>query len=391
MTERIPQSTAKLVVFKAYLSSDHVTEATGKTIAITISKNGATSFSNPAAGATNATEMASGWYKVSLGTGDIDTLGPLAVRGAVATIDDVGVLLEVVSASTGGLTNLDAAITSRMATYTQPTGFLAATFPGTVASTTNITAGTITTVTTVTGLTASNLDTAISSRASQTSVDDLPTNAELATALGTADDAVLTAINDLPTNAELATALGTADDAVLTAIGDLPTNAELATALGTADDAVLAQIALVKAVTDKIDDTLEDDGGTFRFTANSLEEAPTGGSAPTASEVADEVQTRTLAAVTVVNGLAANSVTAAALAADAGTEIGTAVWATPTRLLTAGTNIALAKGTGVTGFNDPSASETADEIELRTIKANIKFVNDVEVVGNGLSPKWGPA
>lgn len=37
-------------------------------------------------------------------------------------------------------TNLNALITSRMATYTQPTGFLAATFPTTVASTTNITA-----------------------------------------------------------------------------------------------------------------------------------------------------------------------------------------------------------------------------------------------------------
>jgi hypothetical protein len=61
------------------------------------------------------------------------------------------------SATSFGLTNLDAAITSRMATYTQPTGFLAATFPGTVASTTNITAGTITTatnVTTVNGLAA---------------------------------------------------------------------------------------------------------------------------------------------------------------------------------------------------------------------------------------------
>lgn len=42
----------------------------------------------------------------------------------------------------GGLdldARLDAAITSRMASYTQPTGFLAATFPGNVASTTNIT------------------------------------------------------------------------------------------------------------------------------------------------------------------------------------------------------------------------------------------------------------
>jgi hypothetical protein len=59
-------------------------------------------------------------------------------------------------------------------------------------------------------------------------------------------------VADLPTNAELATALGTADDAVLTAINDLPTNAELATALGTADDAVLTQVALVKAKTDAL-------------------------------------------------------------------------------------------------------------------------------------------
>jgi hypothetical protein len=59
-------------------------------------------------------------------------------------------------------------------------------------------------------------------------------------------------VDDLPTNAELATALGTADDAVLTAIGDLPTNAELATALAAADDAVLAQVALVKAKTDSL-------------------------------------------------------------------------------------------------------------------------------------------
>lgn len=50
------------------------------------------------------------------------------------------------------LDNLDAAVTTRMATYAQPTGFLAATFPGTVASPTNITAGTLTTVTNLTNL-----------------------------------------------------------------------------------------------------------------------------------------------------------------------------------------------------------------------------------------------
>jgi hypothetical protein len=48
-----------------------------------------------------------------------------------------------------GVSRLDAAVSSRMATYTQPTGFLAATFPaGTVANTTNITTATGITVST---------------------------------------------------------------------------------------------------------------------------------------------------------------------------------------------------------------------------------------------------
>lgn len=55
------------------------------------------------------------------------------------------------SATNLGLSQVDAATSSRMATYTQPTGFLAATFPaGTVANTINITAGTITTATNLT-------------------------------------------------------------------------------------------------------------------------------------------------------------------------------------------------------------------------------------------------
>ncbi len=53
--------------------------------------------------------------------------------------------------------NLDVVVSTRMATYTQPTGFLAATFPGTVASTTNITAGTMTTVATVNALAAGTI------------------------------------------------------------------------------------------------------------------------------------------------------------------------------------------------------------------------------------------
>jgi hypothetical protein len=65
------------------------------------------------------------------------------------------------------------------------------------------------------------LDLILDARASQASVDDLPTNSELSTALAAADDAVLVAIDALPTNSELATALAAADDAVLTAVGTI--------------------------------------------------------------------------------------------------------------------------------------------------------------------------
>lgn len=123
----IPQSTSFVVVFKAFLSSDHLTEATGKTIAITISKAGG-AFGNPNAGATNATEISSGWYKVTLDTTDTGTLGIVAIRGTAATIDDYGDRFFVVSATTGGLTNLDAAVSSRLATagYTAPSNLTAA-------------------------------------------------------------------------------------------------------------------------------------------------------------------------------------------------------------------------------------------------------------------------
>lgn len=103
------------------------------------------------------------------------------------------------------------------------------------------------------------LATATSLATLQTSVDDLPTNAELATALGTADDAVLAQValvkaktDNLPSDPADQSIIIAATDAILTAVGDVPTNAELATALASADDAVLAQVALVKAKTDSL-------------------------------------------------------------------------------------------------------------------------------------------
>jgi hypothetical protein len=59
-----------------------------------------------------------------------------------------------------------------------------------------------------------------------------------------------------------------------------------------------------------------------------------------------------------VGAVAAGILTAAAFASDAFD----AVWNVTSRLLTAGTNIVLAKGTGVTGFNDISQAQVNAEV-----------------------------
>jgi hypothetical protein len=136
--------------------------------------------------------------------------------------------------------------------------------------------------------------------ATQTSVDDLPTNAELATALAAADDAVLSAVGTVDTvvdaikvvtdqladtledqgggvygftadalqeapsgsgldAAGVRDAIGLASANLDTQLADLPTNSELTTALGTADDAVLAAIDALPTATENADALLNRD------------------------------------------------------------------------------------------------------------------------------------
>jgi hypothetical protein len=106
MPTRIPQSVAIRVPLQAYLSSDHISPATGKTIAVTISKNGA-GYGNPNAGATNASEVGGagngvGSYYVDLDTTDTGTAGPLFVKGTEGTIDNVIGIYLVVDAHNAG-------------------------------------------------------------------------------------------------------------------------------------------------------------------------------------------------------------------------------------------------------------------------------------------------
>ena len=122
MAERIPAAATIRVPLQAYLASDHVTPATGVTIAITISKNGA-AYGNPSGGATNATEIGVGSYYVDLSTTDTGTTGPLFIKGTSATIDNIITIYDVVNANNGGLAALpDTAVSTNGSLLTSGTG-----------------------------------------------------------------------------------------------------------------------------------------------------------------------------------------------------------------------------------------------------------------------------
>jgi len=170
------------------------------------------------------------------------------------------------------------------------------------------------------------------------------------------------------------------------------------------DATIQAALATPIATIANLDTALELDGAVYRYTTNALEQAPTGGSAPTVGQIADEVQTRTIAAVTLVNGLAANTVTASALAADAVTEIQSGL-ATSAALATAQTSIddlptnaelATALGTADDAVLAQVALVKAKTDSLtftvaNVLDANIQRVNDVLVSGTGaVGDEWGP-
>jgi predicted Fe-Mo cluster-binding NifX family protein len=184
------------------------------------------------------------------------------------------------TAGTYGLvveTNLDAAVSSRMATYTQPTGFLAATFPtGTIANTTNITAGTITTatnVTTVNGL-AANVITSASIAADAIGASEI------------AADAVTEIVSGVW---EAATATyggaGSYGALIETNLNATVSSRATQTSVDTIDDFIDTEVSAIKTATDKLDTAMELDGSVYRFTTNALEQAPSGGGSLTAQQV----------------------------------------------------------------------------------------------------------
>ena len=222
-----------------------------------------------------------------------------------------------------------------MPTYTQPAGFLGATFPTTVASTTNITqaSGVVLAATTHTGARIPNvtlvdttttntdmrgtdnallaasytappsaatnatavrselstelarIDATISSRLASVSyvAPDNATIGAIATNLVTVNNNVLSRLASTsyvaPLSAsETRAALGLASANLDTQLADIPTVAEFdARTLTSANYATATNQTAIKAVTDKLNTTLVVDGLVWKYTINALSNAPGGG------------------------------------------------------------------------------------------------------------------
>ena len=234
MTQLLKQSTAATIKIGPFVdSTDGVTAETGLTISqadIRLSKNGG-AFAQTN-NATGATHDENGYYGVPLDTTDTNTLGRLRVAvnesGSLPVWQDFMVVnANVYDSLIGGSDNLQ--------------------------------------VDTV-QIEGSDATDQINAAADTALTDyDPPTKAEL--------DSGLAALNDLSAaqvNAEVDTALADIHlDHLLAADYDPASKPGTATAL--------------------LNELIENDGGVSRFTANALEQAPTGGSAPTAADIADAV------------------------------------------------------------------------------------------------------
>ena len=147
------------------------------------------------------------------------------------------------------------------------------------------------------GLASANLD---------AQLDALPTAAENTTAVWAAAARTLTAIDEDTTTLDL-------DATIRAAVGMAAAN--LDTQLAAIDDAVDTEVGAIKAVTDKVDATLENSSDGWIFTAAALQQAPVT-AAPSAADIADAVWDEPIASHAAVSGSTAEALSAAGSGGD---------------------------------------------------------------------------
>ena len=188
--------------------------------------------------------------------------------------------------------NLDATVSGRMATYTQPTGFLAATFPANVASTTNITAAT--------GITVSSIGANVvnASALAADAVAEIQSGLALAaTALSTTQWTNTLATNIGTTNTTVAANLdATVSSRLASASYTAPSNltaAQIAT--GIWQDATPGDFTTASSVGKSLYNAFT--AGTSVFTVAALVNAPSGGGGGSATLANQTLIISTLAAI----------------------------------------------------------------------------------------------
>lgn len=257
----LKQSTAVNVIIGPFVDSTNGNdEEDGLTIAqadVRLSKNaGADAQKNDN---TTCAHEGDGFYMCELDATDTNTVGQLTlwvhVAGALAVRHDYQIIEEAVydimfaASATGAVPVASIANNAITAAAINADAFTAAKFAADVTTELQNGLATAASITSLDGkidIIDNFLDTEI-----QAILDD--TN-ELQTdwANGGRLDLILDARASQTSVDTIDDLLDTEIPALTTAVADLPTNAELATALGTADDAVLAQVALVKAKTDNL-------------------------------------------------------------------------------------------------------------------------------------------
>jgi len=212
------QSTAyNLMVFMTD-SADRVSGKTGLTLTVTASKDGAAFGSiSP-----TVTERGNGWYNLALTTAHTDTLGDLVIRATGTGADPSDLALQIQPFIDTVATNLDATVSSRLATagYTAPdnasvTAIKAKTdnLPAAPAAVSDIpTAATnASAVRTELATELARVDVAISTRSAPGTAQTISSNADITAIKAKTDNlpAAPAAVSDIPTAATNASAVRT--------------------------------------------------------------------------------------------------------------------------------------------------------------------------------------
>lgn len=235
----------------------------------------------------------------------------------------------------------------------------------------------LTTVGSAGKLLVDNLNATVSSRASQTSVDTVDDF------LDTEIAAIKAKTDNLPADPADASVIAGRFDTLDTSVADLPTNAELAAAFGAADDAVLAEVALVKAKTDLIpaSPAAVGDIPSAAAIADAVWDEALAGHAGAGSTGEQ------LAAAGAAGDPWATALPGAYSAGSAGKIVGDALdAAVSTRASQATLDTLDGVADAIKVKTDSLTFTVAGQVD-----ANIQYVNDVQVTGTGASgDEWGP-